>query len=123
MHELSIASSLLEKVLEERERHGGGRITEINLRVGKLSHIMPEPLEFAFQILAKDTAAEKARINIERVPVALKCRTCGWEGDAAESSFDCARCKSSDVEIAAGMELVLASFTLDQEKPPEGKTG
>ncbi len=115
MHELSIASSVLETILAERSKHHGGRITQIKLRVGRLSHIMPEAFEFAFQVLAKGGPAEKAHIDIERVPLTLKCRACGWQGDAPEGSFTCAKCKSGDVEVTGGMELVLASFTLDSE--------
>lgn len=113
MHELSIAGSVLEKVLEETKKHGGGKVTEIKLQIGKLSHIMPDALDFAFLTLAEGTPAAKARIDIERVPLRLKCRACGWEGQATEDTFACQQCKGADVEITAGMELVLASFTLD----------
>jgi hydrogenase nickel incorporation protein HypA/HybF len=121
MHELSIASSVLEKVLEETKKHGGGKVTEIKLQIGKLSHIMPDALDFAFQTLAEGTPAAKARIDIERVPLRLKCRACGWEGAASPDSFLCGQCKSSDVQVIAGMEMVLASFTLSESKPKPRK--
>jgi hydrogenase nickel incorporation protein HypA/HybF len=115
MHELSIASALLEKVLDEAKKRGGGRVTDITLRIGAMSHILPESLEFAFEALAKAGPAESARFRIERPALMLRCRACGWEGESSHATFLCTRCRSGDVEIRAGNELTLESFTLEQD--------
>ena len=55
MHELSIIASLFE-VLEEKAREARAlRITSVKLRVGRLSGVVPELLESAFDAYGKGT--------------------------------------------------------------------
>ena len=51
MHELSIAEELLEIITARASQEGIRKVEKINLRIGEFSGIMPDSLEFAFEML------------------------------------------------------------------------
>ena len=69
MHELSVASSIIEIVLAEVKNKNLGQVKEIGLKVGVLSGIMPDSLEFGFDALKQETALAQTRVVIETVPL------------------------------------------------------
>ena len=58
----------------------------IHLRIGKMSDIEDDWIQRYFDYLSKGTAAEGARLVIERTPVVLQCRSCAetYETSAAK---------------------------------------
>ncbi|MBW2078837.1 MAG: hydrogenase maturation nickel metallochaperone HypA, partial [Deltaproteobacteria bacterium] len=55
MHEFSIATSLLEIISQEALAYQGAKVKAVRLKVGTLSGVVPEALEFAFQVLSEGT--------------------------------------------------------------------
>jgi hydrogenase nickel incorporation protein HypA/HybF len=49
MHELSIMQSALDQVLEKARQAGASRVHAIRLRIGALSGVVPDALQFAFE--------------------------------------------------------------------------
>ncbi len=76
MHELSIIAGLFETLLDQARAHNAREITRVRLKVGLLSGIVPELLESAFDMYKKGTLAEKADLDIEIVPLSIRCRAC-----------------------------------------------
>ena len=63
MHELSIASAILATV----ERHAAGRrVTVVSLRVGELRQVVPDTLAFYWEMVARGSLCEGARLEIRR---------------------------------------------------------
>jgi len=73
MHEFSIASGILETVIEEAKKHNAEKVKKIFLETGKLSMLSSEQLAFALQILSEGTMAEGAEIHIKVRPLVIKC--------------------------------------------------
>jgi hydrogenase nickel incorporation protein HypA/HybF len=113
MHEFSIATSLLEIISQEARAYQGARVKAVTLRIGTLSGVVPEALEFAFQVLSEDTVAKGARLVIERVSLRIACNTCGMVSTPADPFIICPHCKSGDVEIRAGRELEIESMEIE----------
>ena len=76
MHELSIATSILDFVLEEKKNKNWHRVNAIGLRIGALSGIMVEALEFSFDAIKKETLLENTVLEISEIPVSGICRNC-----------------------------------------------
>ena len=113
MHELSIVASLFE-ILEEKAREQNAvRITAVQLRVGRLSGVVPDLIESAFDMYKKGTLAAGARLEIEVVPFSFKCRTCGGEAFRDEMPYTCAACGSADMELLGGMDLVVEKIEVE----------
>ncbi len=67
MHELSIAMGILEAAEEEAENQGGGRVTAIYVKIGKLSGIAPDALLSAYELAREDTNLSDCHLVIEKV--------------------------------------------------------
>jgi hydrogenase nickel incorporation protein HypA/HybF len=89
---------------------GAHHIHRIMMQVGALSGAVPETLEFAFDIVAKGTMAEGAKLEIERVPLLCYCPACGQEFEPTDLVCECTRCGRPSVDIRRGRELQLTSL-------------
>ena len=77
MHELSIASSIVETVTAEMQSRGLTSIAKIGLRIGALTNVDPEALRFGFETIIVDTPLAGSTLEIESLPVKATCRKCG----------------------------------------------
>jgi hydrogenase nickel incorporation protein HypA/HybF len=113
MHELSIAQAVVAIV----ERHAAGRrVTRVELRVGHLRQVVPGALELAFALVARDTVAQDAELDLEQVPAVGRCRACAAESDLDGLPLLCRTCGGWDLEIVRGEELEVHALELDDEQ-------
>jgi hydrogenase nickel incorporation protein HypA/HybF len=112
MHELSIMEAVRDQALEQAERHGGGRITAITLRIGSLAGVEPEALAMAFDVVMAGTAAAGARLVIEPVAAECFCSGCQAPFPAQDGVCECPRCGAISRRLLRGRELQLASLEL-----------
>jgi hydrogenase nickel incorporation protein HypA/HybF len=113
VHELSLVAGLFD-ILEEKAREQKAiRITAVKLRVGRLSGVVPDLLQSAFETFKKGTLAEEARLEIEAVPYSFRCGACGAESFRDEPPYTCAVCGSADLELLGGMELVVEKIEVE----------
>jgi len=106
MHELSIAQGILEIVEEEIKRYHLRNITKIKLKIGELTSVVPEALDFCFSFLVKDTELKDVCLEIEKVPIRGRCLGCGREFSYKSQDFYflCPYC-GSEIELVSGKEL------------------
>lgn len=123
MHELSIVADLFETLLEQARSHDALEVTRVRLKVGLLSGIVPELLASAFDMYKKGTIAENAVLEVETVPLQVRCRTCGVESRNANFVLTCPSCASVDLEIVQGTEIFLEKIELEIDERASGKTG
>ena len=111
MHELSLADAV---VTIARDHARGRRVTRVDVKIGLLRQVVPEALEFAFELVAAGTEVEGAELRVEHVPVRVRCARCEAESEAPEFPLACAGCGSVDVEVVAGDELLVESLELEE---------
>ena len=114
MHELSIAQSIVDSALEHAARHAGRRVTRIGVRVGEISGVNAEALEFCFALTARDTAAEGAALDVQRVPISQRCDRCEREFQPIDFDPACPICGSVHTRMVEGDELALAYLELEE---------
>jgi len=105
MHELSIAESVVEAVLE---RTGDRSVAVVRLSVGRLSGVVPDALTFCFELAAAGTPLEGAELEIMRLSGRAHCRSCDQDFDKDDLILLC-ECGSADVDVVAGRELSVTS--------------
>jgi len=115
MHELSIIASLFEILLQKAGDAKALKITGVKLNVGKLSGVVPQALETAFEAYKKGTIAETARLEIEELPLKVLCQDCGLETFQDSYIFVCPGCRSTSLKIRQGTELSLEKIELEIE--------
>jgi len=113
MHELAIANSVANTVLDEVKKHNYRSVTAIGLRIGALSDVVPEALEFGFSAIVSGTPLEATRLEIESVPVTGRCSGCKESFEVKGFVFACPGCGSSDITIEKGQELDIAYIEVD----------
>lgn len=105
--------SALGLALESAKQAGAQRVLVIRLRVGALSGVVPEALQFAFEALAPGTPAEGAELAIEEVPACFWCGVCANEFTADDLFAECPLCHTPSAELRAGRELQMASLEIE----------
>lgn len=105
MHELAIAESVVETILDRTEQR---RVTVVRLAVGTLSGVVPDALEFCFEVATAGTPLEGAALEIVELSGQAHCRACDRAFDVDDLVLLCS-CGSADVEVVAGRELSVTS--------------
>jgi hydrogenase nickel incorporation protein HypA/HybF len=114
MHELSITQSILDITLRHAEKARAQRILAVNLIIGDLTGFVGESIQFYFDFLTKDTPAQGARLNIERVAARTRCRACGAEYAPPDHRlWSCPECEALGGEIIAGKEFSVSSIEIE----------
>jgi hydrogenase nickel incorporation protein HypA/HybF len=112
MHELSISSAIVDTAVNHAD---GRRVTLVSLTVGALRQVVPESLEFYFEIVARGTLCEGARLRQTLVPASARCAGCGpWEVEPL-AMFRCPRCGEAAAEVVSGNELAVESIEVEEE--------
>jgi hydrogenase nickel incorporation protein HypA/HybF len=110
VHELSIAESVVRVASHHAE---GRRVTRVYLKVGHLRQVVPSALAFSFELVAHGTPAEGAELEMQQVPATGVCKECGEESRLVAFPLQCRSCRSHDLEIIEGEELLVESLELE----------
>lgn len=114
MHELSLALSILDIVDEYAEKHKFKHVNSLSLTLGKLSCVETSTLSFAFDLQAKETCADGAKLNFKILPPRIYCLSCDRELEVEEFDAVCPECKNSEVKLIGGTEeLKLIDMDVD----------
>jgi hydrogenase nickel incorporation protein HypA/HybF len=113
VHELAVAQSLLEIVEREAQPYEGARVIRILLRIGRMSAVVPDALRFAFDAITRGGMAEGAALEIEEVPLSIRCRRCEEVFIVEDPFMICPQCEAVDVEMVSGRELEIRSMEIE----------
>lgn len=125
MHELTIAQNIISIAEEEvAKQSDSGTVKKIFFKAGKMHAIIPESLQFGFKVLKKESKiVNNATLEIDEIPLRIKCKKCGLEKNIEEPLFYCSKCNSFDIEIISGMDMFVESIEFEDEKCEEGEVG
>ena len=80
MHEFSLATQIVESVLEFVQAHPAGEVLKVRLQIGELTCVEAEQLRFCFNSIAERTPLENALLEIEPVSARIRCPHCRYQG-------------------------------------------
>jgi hydrogenase nickel incorporation protein HypA/HybF len=116
MHEMGIAQQIIDIATASIPADmRSARVECVNLKIGKLSAVVPDSLRFCFDIVSKGTPLAGAQLAIEETPVVARCKDCDARWTIAEPVFTCRTCDSSSLEILSGRELDIVSIEISDE--------
>ncbi len=119
MHELAICQSLinqLEQIVIEREAMSVERVV---LGIGPLSGVEAQLLENAYPIASAGSCAEAAQLQIQILPVRVRCPECGCESEVPQNKLGCQQCGNWRTELVSGDEMLLLSVELETQTMDE----
>ena len=116
MHEISIAESIVELAGAKAREQDARSIQVIKLRLGTFTTIVPDALQFAFEICRLGTLARDARLEIEIVPMVVRCVVC--EASTQPVQDVCLICEECGfpLEIVSGEELQIEYIEVDSDE-------
>lgn len=113
MHELSLTQNLIEVAEEHARREGASAILSITVKIGALSGVVAEAVEFAFEVCARGTLADGAQLRIIPVPAIGRCRQCAEEVAMTSPVDACPGCGGFALDLLQGEEMALTEMEID----------
>ena len=120
MHETIIAQNLLTAISSEAKKQKARPISA-KISCGKLYAINDELLCFAFQTIAKGTACEAMKLEIEHKPIQGQCKNCNQNFDLnlealpSISHLRCPHCGSKEFDLLPDAPLILEQIEFQAE--------
>lgn len=115
MHEMSLMAGVFDVINKSIAPYPNAKVTKVILVVGALTNAVPDALQLAFEVFAKGSPVEGAVLEIQEVPLTLKCDECGWEGPVDIYQSVCPKCRSFNVRVIAGRELLIKSLEVETD--------
>jgi hydrogenase nickel incorporation protein HypA/HybF len=113
MHELGIAAAILDSVQAEAARRPGSHINKVGVRVGELSGVDADALQFGFECLVKDTDFEPLALEVEPVPRVQRCSS-GHEFRMLDYDPHCPHCGEFMTQCVRGDQLEIAYMEVEE---------
>ncbi len=116
MHELSIVQNIVEVAEKAVIEAKANRVEAVYLRLGVLSGVVRDALDFAYDVATKDTLLAGSRLVVEEVPIVLYCADCGAERVLDDIRvIRCPACGAATVNIVQGRELEIDSIEVTDD--------
>ena len=125
MHEIAVASGILDRALDAAaDVDDAERIETMTLEIGRATHVNPRQLQFCLETIAEGTIAEAATIETRAIEPELDCN-CGFRGEpetlevaiAVAPNLRCPDC-GEPATLVRGRECRLASIEVPESMPP-----
>ena len=113
MHEMGIASSVLDAVRTEVLRRPGAKPARVGLRVGEWSGVDTESLRFCFDALVAGSDLAGLQLDLEYRTRQNRCEQCGEEFPVSGFDITCPTCQSDQTKLVSGTELDIAYLELE----------
>jgi len=111
MHELSIAISMIDQIIEESESRGGLEVEVVHMRLGVFAGVDKAALLFSYQLACEGTPLEGSSLSIETVPLIIYCPGCKQErAPVSVYQLCCPECLLPTQDIVTGREIEVASL-------------
>jgi hydrogenase nickel incorporation protein HypA/HybF len=108
--------SVLNIVRDSAEQSNIRKVNKLKLVIGKLSMVLPDSLQFCFQVLSQDELFREAVLEIEVRDVNIRCAVCEQQFIQEDGfCFTCPGCGSNEVEIVSGREMYLDYYEGDAD--------
>lgn len=114
MHEYPVTKKIIETAERYARENGAARVTKIRLTVGDDSGYLADSIELYFELIARGTLCEGARLEIERVRPMLRCEVCGRLFERKPFRFDCTfeGCGGEGTPSEVGREMLIHSIEI-----------
>lgn len=113
MHEVSIIENVIKIVLEKAIENKFTKVNKVSLKIGELSGVMPESLNFAFKSCTIETLLEGSTLEIERVSAMAECMDCNQVFPINHFNKLCPCCNKFCSSIISGYELYINTIEGD----------
>ena len=113
MHEMALAESVREIVLDTARANGAERVRVVRLEVGALAQVEPEAMRFAWDVVMQDGAAQGAQLLIVVTPGQAWCMPCSAPVSIVQRGDPCPQCGSHQLQVTGGDRMRVLDIEID----------
>ena len=113
MHEYALTKRIVEIINRAAEQNGAKRINSAILMIGENTGIMPDSVQIYFEIIAKGTPAQDAKLQMNLVQTQMHCNACNKNFVKPRFSFVCPDCGALGSPTDIGSECYVESVEMD----------
>lgn len=115
MHELSIALRIIETLEQELAGEEEGLVvTAVSIQVGTLTGIVPEALQFCWELATENGLLQGSQLDIQTVDATGYCGQCDTERPLTNlQSMRCPICQTPIGQISGGNDLEILTVTVE----------
>ena len=125
MHEMSLVRNIVDIVLDQVREIDVTRVTKVKLGIGQLRDVVDEYVPGLFRLIAKNTVAQDAAVEIIRVPPTARCSGCGFvvELDPTGATAPvCPRCgATTGFSLMSGREFMVLDIEVEMSPTALGR--
>ena len=112
MHELSIATDLINTALEAAKQNHATQIMSITVEIGELALINPEQLNFMYEVLTEENMLKGSKLIIVNIPAIAECK-CGYKGPVPDkTTCACPKCGLT-LKAVEGRDICLKTMEIE----------
>jgi hydrogenase nickel incorporation protein HypA/HybF len=119
MHEMSIATELLDQVLSYARQNDAIKVDSVEVECGVQRQVVLEALIDAWRAVVEDTIADGSKLTLTEKPVKARCNICNNQFSPGIDYYLCPQCNEADVELIEGNDILLTSLTCEAENNEE----
>ncbi len=112
---MALMENVVDVVVDEAKFAHAEKVLLVRLRIGEIRDVIDELLEKCFRFLARNTLAADASLEIEKVPLVVKCTKCGYQYEEHISNYAsmcCPKCKDTNLSMISGYEFVIEDIEI-----------
>ena len=113
LHELGLTQNIIDLAIEHAARENASSILSITVEIGTISGVIPEAVEFAFDVCSKGTIAEGASLEIHHIAGQGHCLDCDQHSMLDAPTPVCPQCGSLSLEITKCQEMKFTEMEID----------
>lgn len=105
MHEMSLAESMLQIVLDAASAQGAHAVTAVHLELGTLSYVDAAAMQQCFEIVKRGSLADEAHLEVHWTLGEAWCMACAKRVAIVRRGAACPECGSYQLQVARGSEM------------------
>ncbi len=122
MHELSIAAAVVDAVIAHLPSPQA-RVEQVRVRIGALAGVLPDALDFAYDVAVAGTPLEGSRLVLEIAPIIVTCAVCGPQEITDRRDFRCPVCGQVAGRVVGGKEMEIVDIEAADAPADAGVAG
>ncbi len=113
MHEMSLCEGVLQVLETEAAKQGFQKVKAVWLEIGDLSSVEPEAMSFSFEVVMRNTLADRATLNIINVEGCAWCMKCSKSVSVKQRFDECPDCGSYQLQVTGGDEMKIKELEVE----------
>jgi len=112
MHETKFANEIIFHLKSALAKHGPVKSALVNASLSPFSHVTPEGLKGAFELLVEVEKLKNISLVVKPLTLKIACKDCKASFESSKNTFRCAVCLSTNIDIKKEKEFLVDSIEM-----------